>query len=447
MYWKCHLSILAVAIMSVSTWGADATVSFRSQIAPILQDNCLACHGAKKAEGGYRVDSYQELMKPGDSGEVPIIVSSSEFGELVRRLECNDDFERMPAESEPLSADQVAVVKKWVAEGAKFDSDDPAQELASVIPPPTYDAPPEHYAHPFPITAMVFTHDGRHLISSGYHELIVWNIENAAIVRRIPNVGQRVFALEFSPGTKTLAVGCGEPGRSGEVRLLDFETGKVKGVVARTNDVILDIAFRPASSELAIASADSSIRIVDTQTLKDIRSIASHADWVTSVAWSDDGKLLASCSRDKSAKVYDGTSGDLVGSYLGHKDIVRGVSILPDGKQVVSVGADEKLHRWNITDHKKVAEIALGSDCNKILRRGDAILVPCVDSRLLSIDLKENKVIQEFKGHGDWVLSVAWPTGESGPTKDLLATGAFDGEVKLWKAGDASMVRSWIAKP
>lgn len=441
------LSCLFLGSMSVVAFGADAPVSFRGDIAPILQDSCLACHGAKKAEGGYRVDSYEELFKAGDSGEVPISANANDPSELVRRIVCEDEFERMPAESDPLTGEQIAMFKRWVAEGAKFDGEDPTQELALVIPPPTYAPPPEHYSHPIPITAVSFSLDGKQIISAGYHELTVWNIEDGALIRRIPNVGQRVFAVSFSPDGKTLAVGCGEPGKSGEVRLVDYATGEVKGVVSRTSDVVLDIAFRPGTSELAVASADSSIRIVDTQTMKEIRTIASHADWVTSVAWSDDGKMLASSSRDKSAKVYDGASGDLVSSYLGHKDIVRGVNILPDNKQVVSVGADKKLHRWNIADNKKVAEVGLGSDGNKIVRQGDDVFVPCSDTRLLGIDLKSNKVVKEFKGHTNWVLSITPQPGVSDPAGQLLASGSFDGEVKLWKVADASPVRSWTAKP
>lgn len=442
-----HLSILVLSVMSTSAQGADAPVSFRSDIAPILQDSCLACHGAKKAEGGYRVDTYEELLKAGDSGEIPVAADPKDPSELVRRIVCDDESERMPAEAEPLSAEQITIFQRWVAEGAKFDGENPAQELALVIPPPTYPVPPEHYAHPVPITAVAFSPDGKTVITGGYHELNIWDVENGALVKRVPNIGQRVFALSFSPDAKTLAVGCGEPGKSGEVRLLDFATGEVKAVISRTSDVVLDIAFRPGTTELAVASADSSIRIVDAQTRKEIRTIASHADWVTSVTWSDDGKLLASSSRDKSAKVYDGTTGDLMSSYLGHKDIVRGLSILPDNTQIVSVGADKKLHRWNIADNKKVAEVGLGSEASKIIRQGDNVLVPCADSRLLSIDLKSNKVTQEYKGNDDWVLSSAWRPGANDPASQLVVGGAFDGELKLWKTADASLVRGWTAKP
>ena len=159
------------------------------------------------------------------------------------------------------------------------------------------------------------------------------------------------------------------------MRLVDFNSGEIKGVVARTNDVVLDIAYRPGTNELAIASADSTIRIVNVETLQEIRTIASHADWVTAVAWSDDGTRLVSASRDKSAKVYDGATGELLSSYLGHGAAVRGVSILADNKQVVSVGADNKLHRWDIEGAKKVAEVGVGGEGYKLIRSGTNLFV------------------------------------------------------------------------
>ena len=245
-----------------------------------------------------------------------------------------------------------------------------------------------------------------------------------------------------------LAVGCGAPGRSGEVRLIDFASGEVKSVVARTYDVVLDLAYRPGSSELAIASADSTIRVVNVETLEAVRTIASHADWVTAVAWSDDGTRLASASRDKSAKVYDGATGDLIASYLGHGAAVRGVSIVLDNKQVVSVGADNKLHRWDVDGAKKVAEVAIGGEGYKLIRNGTSLFVPCSDQRLLQIDLGSNKILHEYKGHHDWVLSACYQPNATGETSDgLLASGSFDGEVCIWDTVDTTLIRNWNAKP
>ncbi len=418
------------------------TTSFSKEVAPILLDNCLACHGAKKAEGGYRVDNYDELLAPGDSGETPVVPGEGETSELLRRIVSEDESERMPAESEPLTAEQIALVKNWIAGGAKFDGQSRDDPLSLVIPAPRYADPPASYASPVPIAATSFSPDGNQLLVGGYHELTIWDVSSAKLVRRIKNIGQRVFSIAFDSGGKTIAVGCGEPGRTGELRLVDFQSGEVRDVIARSNDVVLDAAFRPGSNQLAVASADSLIRIFDVETLEELRVIASHADWVTAIAWSDDGSRLVSASRDKSAKVFDGQSGELLASYLGHGAAVRGVSILADGKQVVSTGADNKLHRWQIDGAKRTAEIALGGEAFKLVRGKDFVLVPCTDQQLLRIDLNTNKVSQAYQGHSDWVLAATLQSSGS-----LLASGAFNGEVRIWNGNDGSLTQSWLAKP
>jgi hypothetical protein len=352
----------------------------------------------------------------------------------------------MPAESEPLLPEQIELIRRWIAGGGKFDGATASQPLALAIPPEHFPPPPEVYAQSVPITAVCFIDEGRHLVSGGYHELLFWNTEDASLVRRIENIGQRVFALAVSPDRQTLAVGCGEPGKSGEVRLVDCASGKVKGIIARSDDVVLDIAYRPGSHELAVASADSSIRVIDVETQLVVRTIASHADWVTAVAWSDDGTRLASASRDKSAKVHDAVTGDLLASYLEHGAAVRGVLVLADNKQIVSVGADNRLHRWDIDGVKRVATVALGGEGFKMVRNQSELFVPCSDHRLLQINLETNQISQEFKGHDDWVLTACYAPSREGDG-GFVASGSFDGQVRVWDTADARLIRNWNAKP
>ncbi len=424
-----------------------ATVSFRKEIAPILRDHCLACHGPKKAEGGYRVDTYEQILKPGDTGESPILLEGSHTGELVKRFLSEDEFERMPLESEPLTGEQIKLFEKWVQEGGKFDGKDVAQKLTLLIPPPTGAEPPIQYGRPIPITATCFSPSGDSLLTSGYHEILQWNLSEKKIDRRIRNVPQRVFAMSFSPDGKVLAIGGGEPGRSGEVRFIDFATGEVLGVVARAEDVVLGLAYRPGTNELAVAVADSTIRIVDCEAMSEKMAIASHADRVNAVSWSDDGKYLASASRDQSAKVYNGDSGELIASYLGHHHQVSGVAVLSEPEQVLSVGADQKLHRWNLSDAKKVAEIPLSVDAHGLTKLGDGLLLPCSDGRVLSIDLSTNQIAKDFKGHTDWALSVSHGSQPKDASVQYLASGAFDGKICVWTISDAELYGQWLAKP
>lgn len=445
-YIQACLNSVALGVLMMGGLGtavADEPVSFRRDIAPILQAHCVACHSAKKSEGGYRVDTYADLIKPGDSGEPPLAGEDGHAGEFLRRLITDDEFERMPAESDALAAESLHLITTWIAAGAKFDGPDPEELLAFVVPPPRYPDPPAHYQAAVPVIAIAFSADGSQLFVGGYHEITVWNVADGTLARRIPNLGQRVYALALNADGSLLAAACGEPGRSGEVRLVDVASGEVKAVVARSTDVALDIAFRPNSNQLAVGSADSQIRVIDTETLETVRTLASHADWVTAVTWSPDGTRLASASRDKSAKVFDAESGDLLTSYTGHGSAVRGVLFTPDGQHLLSAGTDNRLHRWEVSGGKRVAAVALGGEGYRPVAAGEAAaLVPVADKRLLQIDLSNNAVARAFTGLGDGVLATAWHAGTG-----RVAAGAFNGEVRIWNAADAQPTQNWLAKP
>lgn len=436
------LGLLLVSLFCQDALFAADPVSFREQIAPILLNHCVACHGAKNAEAGYRVDTFAELLKAGDSEEIPVQRGEGDASELLRRLTTDDEYERMPAESEPLADEQVKLVADWIAGGAEFDGDDENQLLPFVIPPPTHPAPPASYRSPIPITAVAFSPDGSQVLASGYHEITVWDATSGSLLRRIPNIGQRVFALAFSPDGAALAVACGEPGRSGEVRLVDFASGEVKAVVGRSTDVALDVAFRPGTNELAVASADQQIQIINSETLEVVRTLASHADWVTAIAWNKDGSRLVSASRDKSAKVFDAANGELLISYKGHDAPVRGVMVSPDGQHVLSTGTDSQLHRWEIGSAKRIAAVPLGGEGYKIVGGAEFVLVPSANKQLLQIDLAKTAIAKAFEGFDDWVLSADWHA-DSG----RIVAGAFDGQIRVWNQGDGELVQSWTAKP
>lgn len=432
--------VLALLCSGLPLRGED-TVSFRSQVAPVLLENCVSCHNAKKAEGGYRLDAFSEISKPGDSATDPLQKTGDEPGELIRRLTSKDEFERMPPESDPLPETQIQLIRRWIDGGARFDGEDPAERLPFLIPPPTHPHSPRKYRTPVPVAALAFSPDGEQVYCGGYHELLVWDLQGT-LVRRIENVGQQVFDIEFFPDEKQIAVACGQPGKSGEVRIIDSSSGEVRAVVARSTDVIWDVAFRPGSNELAVACADKSIRIVNLENLEETLVLQSHADWVTGVFWTPDGNTLVSSSRDKSAKVFDIEKEQLLISYKGHHSAVRGLAVSSDGKQVFSVGDDKKLHRWNVSDGKMIKTVALGGAGFRPVRGPGWVLIPNSDMRLLKIDVAKDNVLTEFKGHSDWVLSAALS-----PDQTMIASGSYDGEIRLWNASDGSALKSWNAQP
>lgn len=436
------LGCLGCLVSLVTAAQGEDPVSFRAQIAPVLINNCLACHGPKKAEGGYRVDSYERLLSEGDSGSKGVTGKDLEASELFRRIVTEDKDERMPLESDALTAEQVALFKRWISEGAASDAADPKANLNSIVPPPTHPDPPEVYPSSLPITALVFSPDGKELLVGGYHELTVWNPQDGTLVRRIKNVGQRTYAVRYSPDGKQLAVAGGAPGRLGETRLFNVETGELIRVVGSATDVVLDAVFNPAGNRLAIASATGVIRVFDVVSGKESLVITSHSDWVMAIAWSDDGKQIVSASRDKTAKVFDAEKGELVVTYSGHGQPVRGVAFHPEGKEVFSSGNDNKIHRWKVADGKKSADIGFGGEVYKLLRSGDFVFTASADKTVRQFEAKTHKAVRSYSGNSDWALATAF----HGATK-RIASGGFDGQVHVWNAEDGKPVIKFVAAP
>ena len=124
-----HTFVLAVLFLTTALTGRASPVSFRSEIAPLLLAQCQGCHGAEKAKGDYRVDSYTELMRALEE-EPPRVQAGKPAASLILQLLSSEEADdRMPQKSAPLGARQIELVRRWIGEGASFDGDDPDAAL------------------------------------------------------------------------------------------------------------------------------------------------------------------------------------------------------------------------------------------------------------------------------------------------------------------------------
>jgi hypothetical protein len=89
-------------------------------VQPILAERCFNCHGPDKAEGGLRLNRREAAFAELDSGERAIVPGDVKGSELFRRIKSADPEQRMPPKGEPLAADQIARIEKWINDGAKW---------------------------------------------------------------------------------------------------------------------------------------------------------------------------------------------------------------------------------------------------------------------------------------------------------------------------------------
>jgi hypothetical protein len=99
--------------------GAASGSFYALRIHPILDANCVACHGSGKIQGNLRLDSYDQLMRGGKDGAV-IAPNYPEQSVLLTRvtLPATDKL-FMPADGHsPLAPNQIAMIRAWIANGA-----------------------------------------------------------------------------------------------------------------------------------------------------------------------------------------------------------------------------------------------------------------------------------------------------------------------------------------
>ena len=433
----------ALSLFVARAGADDAPVSFSKQIAPMLVEKCQACHGATEAESGYQVTNYNAVIKAGDSETPAITPGKSHESELFLRVSSDDADVRMPQEGDPLPAEEIALVKRWIAEGAKFDGPDPAAALSAIIPKTAHPDPPQAYRRPVPIAAVAFNHDGQELAVGGYHEVTIWNVESGALKRRIKNVAERTYWLDYNADGTLLAVAGGMPGSLGEVKLFNPADGRLVKDLASTADVAYCAVFDPAGTKLAVGGADRAIRIFGVASGKQEVLIEDHADWVVSLAWSPDGTKLASASRDKTSKLFDAEKGESLMTYSGHGDQLFGVGFSGDGKLVFTAGADKKIHAWNPDDGKKKGEIGgFGRDVLALRTHENKVLSGSADKSVWQHRVEGFKQFKSYPGHSDAIYCVSYHPGTG-----RLAAGSFSGEMRIWNAEDATPLCDFIAAP
>lgn len=415
-------------------------VSFREEVAPVFYKRCLACHNARTAKGRLNMESFAAIMKGGESGAV-VEPGDGELSNLCIQVEDGS----MPKDADPLAPEQVAAIKRWVALGAKLDAGYAAESpLLQIMPKFPQPPAPDAYRVTIPVTALAFSPDAQLLASSGYHEVLLWNANDHQLVRRIGNVAERVYDIAFHPDGKRIAVAAGTPGQVGEVKLFNIDDGALLADLVTVEDAMFGVAFNPDGAKLAACGADRSIRVFDVASGKEEVHVEDHADWVMDIAWSPDGTKLVSASRDKTSKVFDAKTGDAQVTFNGHGESVNSAAFLADGNSIASSGRNKQIHVWNVSDAKEVRKI--GGFGDDVLR---VELLP--DNRLFSVsadkharlhNAADGAAVKTFSGHADWIYALAVHAGTG-----LLATGSYDGEVRIWKIDDASVVTNWPAAP
>lgn len=112
---------------------APGKIDFVRQVKPVLEANCAKCHGERPTKA-YSLLTKKQAFTPGESEEPPIVPGKSADSLIVQLMKSGDPEHRMPQKAKPMAAAQVALIEKWIDEGAAWPDDvkltPPAEEPA-----------------------------------------------------------------------------------------------------------------------------------------------------------------------------------------------------------------------------------------------------------------------------------------------------------------------------
>ena len=462
-----RLSFLALFLVVTPCSAADP--SFRSDVAPVLANRCLSCHSGQKAKGGYKAHTFADLVTPGKSGESPVVSGKPYDSELLQRLVDPDPARRMPPADAPLSQDEIAAIRRWIAAGAKFDGPDKAAAIKTYLPARNHPPAPEKYPVAVPVHALAFAPSENEIAVGGVHEVTIWNASTGTLIRRISGLPARIQSLAFSPDGTQLLVGGGTPGEYGEATLLSLADSTKRKALGVFEDIVLTVAFS-ADGKVAVAGgADRSTRTFKIDDGRELWRSSFHSDWITAAAFMPDGRFVATASRDRTVKVLDAATGKLFTTYNGHRRQygshtgqfevygvgfdAAGVAYSAGGGDAVRVwepvkaqeengSASDMEERFSKAGHTRYLEYSAIRPVYALTVVGGQVFTAAGDGKVRQHDPGTSKLVREFTGPVEWLYSIT-----ANAKVGRVAAGGFDGMVWVWDTRTGELVTKFLAAP
>lgn len=214
------------------------------------------------------------------------------------------------------------------------------------------------------VNALTVLVDGRVATASASRTLKTWSYGGAwGPPRTFGPLEDRALALDFSPDGRLLAVGGGEPSRSGELKVWDLADSQLKlDRPALHSDTIFALRFSPDGARLATASADKFVKVIQVADGQELRSLEGHTAHVMAVDWKADGKELVSGGADNVLKLWDTEAGEARRAMQGAGKQVTALRWVAGKPMVLGASGDRMVRLWNPENGGVVRSFAGASD-------------------------------------------------------------------------------------
>lgn len=341
---------------------SPSAVAYEDQIASIFKRHCFQCHGESKQEAGLNLASYAAATKGGSGGEV-LVAGRSSSSRLFQAISAAGPSERMPPDSDPLPADQIALIKAWIDTGLRQNAGSEAVKTRTMSFQPTAnnndDGPgpmPEKLAslaasqtrRPFPILALAASPRAPFVAVAGYERINFISPMSRELLGSVAFPEGEPQVLKFDRSGSILLAAGGRPVQNGAAVLFDVKTGKRLAEIGDETDTVLAADISADQTLVAIGNSGRTVKVYSTSDGSLQYSLQKHTDWITALAFSPDGKLIASADRVGNIHLWDAKSGGVVLPLSEHKASVRTLAWRSDSQVLASCGEDGLIIWWEV---------------------------------------------------------------------------------------------------
>lgn len=383
-------------------------VSYDKEVEPIFYKRCVTCHSGSVKESRFDIASYEGLIKGGKRG-TSITPGKSDTSLLYKLVTRQQKPYMPPRGEEPITPEEIAVVKLWIDQGAKAPTGTRERPKIIVSVPPanvhpvravavssdgklvaggrgnqihlfegikgeflrtltdpnlkTADGKAVKASHLSLVESLAFSPDGKFLVSGSFQEIAIWDPADGKLIQKVPGFAHSVVALAFSQDGKLLGVAGGEPTVEGEVKV--YEAGswkKVAEIKSGHSDTVYGLCFSPDAKMVATGSADKFVKVWDLPSGKFVKSFEGHTHHVLDVGWMSDGKLLASAGGDNTVKVWDFDKGEQARTINAHAKQVTRLMFINKKQEFITAGGDNQVKAFNATNGGNVRNFPGGND-------------------------------------------------------------------------------------
>lgn len=435
----------------------SAPVNFADHVFPIFRQHCLQCHNANDAEAGLAIDSYGALMEGSGSGDV--VTSGDPSASRLYLVMTHDEEPAMPPDQDPIPAEQLDIIKRWIEGGLLENSGSKAKKRKGpslsfsmsetgkpdelIMPESVWRMPVVTSHRAAAATAIAASPWAPLVAVAGQKQVSLYHTQSSDLLGVLPYPEGVPQVLRFNRDGGYLLVAGGTHSSKGTVSLYDIRTGQRVMSVGDELDVVFGADINDTMTRVALGGPQKMVRIFDTESGESVFELKKHTDWVYCVDYSPDGVLVASGDRAGGLHVWEAETGRLYLDLVGHKGAIRSLMWRADSNVLLSASEDGTVKMWEMNAGNQLKSFnAHSGGVTGIAMAQDGKIVTSGKDKTVKVWKADGTAIATMPAFSEPALEVAI-THDSGH----VIGGDWNGKTLMWQLSDPKIVAELSANP